>query len=57
VSARLPAAFEPAIKTVIADCIATIHNKATATSVVITTNCIEADPTAGSCFALTGQVV
>jgi len=53
----LPAAFEPAIKTVIADCIATIHNKATATSAVITTNCIEADPTAGSCFALTGQVV
>jgi hypothetical protein len=55
-SAWLPRAFEPAVKTMIADGITTIHNKAATLSFVVTTNRIETNPTTWSVFTLSGQV-
>jgi hypothetical protein len=53
-SAWLPTAFESAVKTMIANSIAAVNNKAATLSFVVTTNRIEANPPTWSVFALAG---
>jgi hypothetical protein len=56
-SAWLPTAFESAIETVITHSIACVHNESAALTFVITTNCIEPNPSTGGVFAFAGQVI
>jgi hypothetical protein len=52
-SAGLPTAFELAIKTMIAYCIATVNNKAATLSFIVTARGIKTYPSAWSLFSFT----
>jgi hypothetical protein len=56
-SARLPATFEAAIETVIADSITTVNNKPATASIIATADSIEANPTAWSSFTLSWNIL
>jgi hypothetical protein len=55
-SARLPTAFESAVKTMITNSITAVYNESAAASIVTTTHRIEADPTTWSSFSLARKI-